>query len=312
MSRKIKIALSAVPHDYSESLVPLVIKSLGFEVEWAVPQKCDLLIIGPFGGGTRKTYRWLPRGLRGYFDLPIWGRRKRPLIFFHSAECTRPDLIEADYSIGHDLCITSRKHFRLPYWMEMLDWSHEGIWDNKNPRYGPLMKIEKLMSPMGGGCLKKPHKALFLTSHLREPRKSILDSVSKLIQVDCMGPYFDSQIKSHHHSAFKKWEILQNYRFNLCPENGIFPGYYTEKIPEAFYAESIPITWADMHVSNDFNPNALINLYEVAQLGYESLGEYLLDLNFLKKISQEPLLLKPPTLEPLKAFVKNALQDAIT
>ena len=40
----------------------------------------------------------------------------------------------ADYAISYDLAIPSQRHFRLPYWMEMIVCSHEGIAGNTNPR----------------------------------------------------------------------------------------------------------------------------------------------------------------------------------
>ena len=35
--------------------------------------------------------------------------------------------------------------------------------------------------------------------------------------------------------------MLKNYKFTLCLENAIFPGYVTEKIFDALFAGSIPI-----------------------------------------------------------------------
>ena len=40
----------------------------------------------------------------------------------------------ADYAISYDLAISSQRHFRLPYWMEMIVCSHECIAGNTNHR----------------------------------------------------------------------------------------------------------------------------------------------------------------------------------
>ena len=61
-------------------------------------------------------------------------------------------------------------------------------------------------------------------------------------------------------SDFRKSDILQQYAFNLCPENGLYPGYATEKIPEAFAAGCLPIAYVDESVCVDFNPKAFVNL----------------------------------------------------
>ena len=309
MSKSIKVAVHNVAHDYCSSFLPILIQSLGYRLEWVSPKNCDLLIYGPFGAYSKK-YRWLPRAIRPYFDLPIWGRRSPPLTLFHTAENARPDNIQADFSIGYDLGILSDNYLRFPYWMEMLDWSSQGLVGNLNHRFGGLLSIEALMKPLGEVVIQRQNKAAFFTSHLREPRKSIFQAISQVIEVDGYGPYFNQLIINHNASGLYKRDILSGYRFNLCPENGCFPGYYTEKIPEAFSAGCIPITWADSNVSVDFNPLAMINLFETTGNNYEGLADMLFDIKYLEKIASEPLLLKMPDIQIVKKFVKNILEQA--
>jgi hypothetical protein len=101
--------------------------------------------------------------------------------------------------------------------MEMVDWSHEGIIGNHNPRFGKLLSIEKMMKPLGNQFLHRDHKVAFITSHLLEPRKTLFTNLSKLIKVDGFGPYFNTGIKNHHQSGFDKLQVLSQYAFNLCP-----------------------------------------------------------------------------------------------
>jgi hypothetical protein len=56
-----------------------------------------------------------------------------------------------------------------------------------------------------------------------------------------------------------KLDFLRGYRFNICYENGAFPGYTTEKLYDALAAGCIPIYWGDPDVAQEFNPKAFIN-----------------------------------------------------
>ncbi len=319
MSRKtIQIACLGTPSDYRTSLVPLMIQGLGYQIDWTSPLRADLVIYGSFYDSNAPRLRWLPRSWRQragiYVDAieqQLANRRVPPLTLFHTSENLRHDHIKADYAISHDLDIQSEKHLRLPYWMEMIDWSHEGLVGNTNPRYGQLLKLSTLQAPLGDQFLQRVQKAVLITSHLREPRASCYTTLQKMMPVDGMGPYFDTSIKDHHSSQFKKIDILTKYAFNLCPENGVYPGYVTEKIPEAFAAACLPMTFVDESVTMDFNPRAFINLAPMAKSNFEGIGEILNSKAFLQAYAQEPLIVKEPTLQVLKKFLENVISSAM-
>ena len=319
MSRKtIRIACFGTPSDYRTSLVPLMIQGLGYKIDWTSPLRADLVIYGSFYDSNAPRLRWLPRSWRQragmYVDAieqQLIKRRIPPVTLFHTGENLRHNHIKSDFAISHDLNVPSEKHTRLPYWMEMIDWSHEGLIGNSNPRYGQLLKLSTLQAPLGDQFLKRVQKAVIMTSHLREPRASCLVALQNLMPVDGMGPYFDSQIKDHHSSPFKKRDILQSYAFNLCPENGIHPGYVTEKIPEAFAAGCLPITFVDEAVSVDFNPKAFINLGPMAKNSFEELGQILQSKALLDAYAEEPLMTQIPSLRNLKKFLQNVTSSAM-
>jgi hypothetical protein len=294
-------------------LLPIIAQSLGYQLDWVKPSQADLLILGPFIKPDAKKLKCCPKPLRPMVQAALdlaSSSGSGPLRVFHSAENLRHDTVPADYSISFDLNISSANHFRLPYWMEMIDWSHEGIVGNHNPRYGQLMKIERLMQPLGNRFLQKKKAAAFLSSHIREPRKTIFEAVQKVMPITGFGVHFNKNIESHHLSGFLKQDLLQEFGFNLCPENGMYPGYYTEKIPEAFFADCLPITWADENVKIDFNPNAFINLAPMTWCNYAPLKEILNSMQILDGFASQALLLKAPSILPFRDFVKRILEDA--
>jgi hypothetical protein len=221
-------------------------------------------------------------------------------------------LFRADYYISSSLGVFDDNHLRSPYWKDHLDWSHEGIVRDNNvgnaQRFGFFHDIESLLRNQGDDFLNKKNICFFTTA-LQEPRRSFYKSFSKQFQVDGFGRYFDKKIKNHNESKFKKFDIMKNYSFNLCPENICYPGTYTEKIPDAFIGKCLPISWADNNVKIDFNPNAFINLNDHMGGGtdFQQLFDSLRDVNFLKKYSKEPLLLQKPNLNSEIKFVEKIL-----
>ncbi len=315
--KKISIATLGTPHDYRSSLLPIVIEHLGRKIEWVTPEKSDLLILGPFQGSSKKPYGWCPKPLRplaSTIDRSLQDlskvRKYAPLKLFHTQENVRYDQVAADYSISFDLGVQSDKHFRFPYWMEMLDWSHEGIHGNTNPRYGQLLQMSTLMHPLGNQFLARGGSCAMLSSHLREPRGSLYKATEKAIPIQGFGGHFNQTIKDHHSSGFLKKDILEKFSFNLCPENGLYPGYYTEKIPEAFNSGCLPITWADENISADFNPKAFLNLLPLFKDNFQGLEEILLNKTEMEVYQSQSLLTKEPLIEPLISFLKAILKNS--
>lgn len=314
--KPINIATLGVAKDFRESLVPAVIRSLGYVPTWSTPANCDLLIYGPFFENKKKK-NWVPKPLRPILDQ-LMGQshpkkrtqENRPLSLFITGENIRHDFQNCDFAISFDLGISSNHHLRIPYWMEVTDWSSEGITGNTNPRFGRLLNIDRLMQPLGYDFLQRPQTAAIFASHLREPRGTLLEAVKKQIEVVEFGRSFNPNIKNHSESGLIKFDELQNFAFNLCPENGMHPGYYTEKIPEAFMAGCLPITWADENVKADFNPKAFINLAPMALDHFSELGEILHSKERLTSYAEQPLITSRPSIEPLKQFIKAILESA--
>lgn len=306
----IKLAIVDQYWGFENSLIVDLIRSIAGEpVVITEPRRCDLLVVGPFRPPASLLTRAKAR-LKSAWGRDPWATRTyRPVIVFQNWENLRHDHIPADFSISSDLNVSSDKHLRLPYWLSQIDWSHEGLPVRHSPRVGRALSIERLMNPLGSAFLQKPKRAVLFTSHMQEPRRTLFDTLSKFVPTNGYGPAFDKTIIHHNNSPFFKEEILKNYAYNLCPENSLYPGYYTEKIPEAFAADTLPITWCDVNVSHDFNPDAFINLLPYAAIGYEHALARLLDTNF-RSFVDAPLLLERPSLEPLRMFLRDIVDAA--
>lgn len=312
MNKTIRIAAIGVPVDYPKSLVPQTLNALGYQIAWTAKDQAELVIYGPFQKTRNHPDRFIPKPLRPLFkQIRAHAQRTyQPITLFHTGENLRHDHVTADFTISFDLAVEGSRHLRLPYWMEQIDWTHEGIHGMSNGRFGQLLDIQRLMNPLGDAFLRRPMRAAFFSSHLREPRRTLFEALNRVVKVDGYGSQFDSSIVHHSASSLLKMDVLQNYALNLCPENSMYPGYYTEKIPEAFHAGCLPVSWVDNNVRVDFNPDSFINMAPMTRSNFTELAELLHSRSSLQRYVDQALLLERPTLDGLKNFLKN-LVDTI-
>lgn len=293
---------------YQNCLLVEVIRHLcGEPVAICKPDKADLILVGPFE--KRSTFQRLGKAQRALRRL-TGGQSGGALRLFHTGENRRHDSVAADYSVTFDLGVTSEHHFRLPNWMDAIDWSHEGVFNTPHPRVRSLIKLETLMTPLGAALLERPRRAALFAFHLKEPRKTLFEALSNALPTEGFGRPFDATIKDHNNSSLYKDDVLKNFLVNLCPENSLYPGYYTEKVIEAYGAGCLPVTWADPNIRVDFNPGAIVNTLEFAQVGYEAGLREALTPKMIARRAEVPLFSAAPTLEPFFEFMKRVISDA--
>jgi hypothetical protein len=141
----------------------------------------------------------------------------------------------------------------------------------------------------------------------RSPHRwEIIEKLGKYKKVDCYGKPFGNWF----YGEDNKLKTISDYKFNICFENSISPGYYTEKMIHAKTAGCLPLYWADNNCHKDFNPRSFLNLYD-----FGSLDDFIEKIIYLdqndseyKRITSEYLFAnKEPTLDNLKIQLRNIL-----
>lgn len=270
----------------------------------------DLLIRGPFAQGSIK--RRLATKLIRLSEIAI-PKSKFNLSLHVSSENTFLNNYQSyhesncDFGIGHELRVGDSTYLRVPHWWNYVDFSTDGI--PSPPSWvrlgGPLLQSE-LTRPRQ--ISEGRQDCAFISSYLNSERTFLLDQVSSILTVNGYGKAFNPLIKNHSSSSFTKRQILKSYRYNLCPENSISPGYVTEKIPEAFASGCIPIGYVDPTVAVDFNPLSFVNLHSYLADGIpKSLSQSLHDPSFIRQLDESPLLLNPIPIHTLIEFLSNIL-----
>ncbi len=91
-------------------------------------------------------------------------------------------------------------------------------------------------------------------------RHQIVDRFKNTHNLDCFGKYPDNVIKN-------KEDGLNEYYFSITIENAILPGYWTEKLLDAFATKSLPIYYGDKNsVSKFFDPEGIIFFESINEL----------------------------------------------
>ncbi len=213
---------------------------------------------------------------------------------FYTGENIRPDYNKCDYSFTFDFNDYNGKNFRLPLWYLYIDWFNVGTYDN--PEW--LIPESYLY---GDNEFTKKEKNKFCSIVFNrevENRLRTAEILSSYKRVDKFGRCFGGMYLPNGEK--NKMDMISNYKFSICFENSLYPGYYTEKLLHAKVAGNIPIYFADENFSKDFNPKCCINTYNM------DLDEI---LNIVRKIDSDNVLYQRVLNEPL--FVHKINLDSI-
>jgi hypothetical protein len=176
---------------------------------------------------------------------------------FYTGENLRPNYNDCQYSLTFDFDSYNGKNIRLPLWILQIDWFNKTNYTN--PQY--VIPLEYIKA----NPLRRKNKDKFccIVFNSRSPHRwEIIEKLGKYKKVDCYGKPFGNWF----YGEDNKLKTISDYKFNICFENSISPGYYTEKMIHAKTAGCLPLYWADNGCEKDFNKNSFLNLYNFNNL----------------------------------------------
>ena len=158
---------------------------------------------------------------------------------FYTGENVRPDYNLTDYAISFDYSVFEDRHIHAPL-----------IFFNS-------YRSKDLQNTLKTRLHLANHKTKFCgfvasnSSHYTQMRDSFFEALCDYKQVDSGGRH-KNNIGGN---VDDKIEWLKYYKFNICFENGSYPGYLTEKLFDAFMSGCIPIYWGDTSLRCTKNNN---------------------------------------------------------
>ena len=221
----------------------------------------------------------------GVPDLAPYARRN---IWF-TGENLRAPSGEWDLTLGFDTDSLNGRNLYLPLWVlywpiKMSSLSTPVISQTQLDRF----RQSRNLSVAGD-------RSRFCVAFFGNPepmRFHLLTALSAVSQVDSFGRVAGRWVDD-------KTETSLQYKFALCPENDIYPGYVTEKPLEAWLCGNVPI-WRGMDSARYLNPNCLIN---AAEMSIRDLVERVRTLvtgtHEINSMFREPFLLRDFDLAPL-------------
>jgi hypothetical protein len=130
-------------------------------------------------------------------------------------------------------------------------------------------------------------------------RFEFLSKFGKFGQVDIFGKSVGRPVK---HKA----EVAKDYRYIVCFENDLYPGYVTEKLLDAYACGTVPIYWGDLGQDMYFNRDSFFNLKDFVSMDH--LIENVLDSNY-DQTYREPLFQRMPSLDNFSQLIQNLLTN---
>lgn len=173
-----------------------------------------------------------------------------------------------DYVISFSFDIDHPRHFRIPYWIYRCYEQNITLSDLQKRNIKKTSKNKEKFYSSRRFCN-------FVYSNPVPFRRKFAHKLSKYKQVDFSGRV-DTNISEAEklevmpvlrgfEGSIQKTKWLSKYRFSIAFENSSAEGYTTEKIIDAFLANSIPLYWGNPRINEEgFNPAAFLNYFDAS------------------------------------------------
>lgn len=209
---------------------------------------------------------------------------------FYTGENIRPTYYLHDYALTFDH-VNSPIHYRLPlYVLEMHSLAKE---KGEYPWTDDFLYLTHRQIDVEKEWDTKKDISYVQANPNVPFRNHFVQELMKIRRVDSGGPHLNNmgEVVPRPGGHLDKIRFLAQRRFNIAFENGSYPGYVTEKLLNAYYANTIPIYWGSSTVHRDFNKKSMIcvNDYKDIKEVFEVINEMDNNKNlYCEMLSQPP------------------------
>lgn len=152
---------------------------------------------------------------------------------------------------------------------------------------------------------QKEYFANFIAGHESEYgiRGDFFKKLCEYKRVESPGSYLNNMPdgKCVRWTDDSKTDLQRKCKFTLCFESTVQYGFLTEKITDAFYADTIPVYYGSSTITDIFNPDAFINCsdFDSFDAVIEKIKELDQDDEKYLKMLRQPILVDPEMPERL-------------
>jgi hypothetical protein len=225
---------------------------------------------------------------------------------FFTGENERPPEGIWDVYLSFDLNSYRGRNAYLPlWWLTCSDL----VVPTVAPYLGKALTIEEMLQKRPSDLGDRRKFCVAFIGKAYPFRMHALSALSTIGKVDVFGGIARNTRQSR---AEFKYDIAQKYKFVFCFENDLFPGYVTEKAPEAWATGAVPLYWGS-DPAGYLNPKSMLNLAEFASL--EEYIERVREVNQSDRewtrIASQNLLKKRPNLDEVIRVIRNQLSSLV-
>ena len=248
------------PHQF---WIPLIEQASGATTRLSSLTEADLVITSVFESRREMWKRRMESRLGGpVLPAPPIRTRSTAKSIWVSGENIRPPVEGYDLTFSFDLDPFGSRNLYLPLILTELDWFYQLRTEEArdfNPRSGMTrMRPGELVVRRETETRNRSKFACAFVGNAEPVRMRAIAALQRVGQIDVFGAAVGRPLAS-------KADVASDYRFMLCFENDLYPGYVTEKPLEAYQCGCIPL-WRGIDAGNLMNPLSLVDEYEFATL----------------------------------------------
>jgi hypothetical protein len=225
----------------------------------------------------------------------------------YSGENYIPDFNLVDYAVSRYPLELGDRHYYLPGCIDEQGHSEELQYKDRN--YGKDILEKKI------------YFANFIAGHESEYgiRGDFFKKLCEYKRVESPGKYLNNMPEGENVNwkNSSKTDFQRKCKFTLCFESTLHEGFVTEKITDAFYADTIPVYYGSSTVKDIFNEKAFINCsdYESFEKVIEKIIELDNDDEKYLEMLRQPIFIDPmyatKKMEGLEKFFNNIFEQPI-
>lgn len=208
-----------------------------------------------------------------------------------------PDFNICDYAIASSKLEFNKRYLYIPYFALFTD-TYKKLWNTDK------MFHSDLYDRMFCSCVVR-------NIEQADPmRKTIINAVDNYKPIAFGGSYRNNVSGP----VIDKLGFINLFKFNIATENSNVAGYITEKIVDAYIANTIPIYWGTNDITSIFNPYSFINVND-----YKNIDSFITALSeidnnnelYMDIIQASPLLpnLELTYNEQIEKFLTNIIDN---
>lgn len=168
---------------------------------------------------------------------------------FLTGENVLPDFNICDYALAFGYLDFGDRYYRLPLYR----FDTQTYQQLQQPR----PPVEAMLRDKTGFCA-------FVASNTEgDPARQRIVELLNAYKPVAMGGRWMNNVGG---PVADKLAFQARHKFAIAFENSSTPGYLTEKLPQAFTSQAVPIYWGDSEAARDFNPEAFIDCHACGSL----------------------------------------------